>query len=77
MSINDAMRALVAEMIADDVPDPLAQPLTLVVVWADLARIVGQQMPAEVVALIDAPVPLRPIRSVPKVAPSRGSSGSV
>ena len=76
MTINDAMRALIADMIADDVPDPLAQPLTLAAVWADLARITGQQTPAEVAALVDAPVLLRPIRSVPKVAPPRGDSGS-
>ncbi len=59
ITINDTLRALVAEMVAGDVPDPLAQPCTLAVVWADLARLAGEPLPAEVAALVDAPIPLR------------------
>ena len=66
MTINAMLRALVDEMTADDVPDPLAQPCTLALVWADLARLAGESVPAEVAALLDAPIPLRPLRAVPK-----------
>lgn len=66
MMINDAMRALIDEMAAGDVPDPLAQPLTLALVWADLARLAGEPLPPEVAAVIAAPVPFRSFRPVPK-----------
>ncbi len=66
MTINDAMRALVAELLADDVPDPLVRPLTLALVWADLARHAGEPTPLDVAALLDAPVPLRRLRPAPK-----------
>ncbi len=65
-TINDTLRALVAEMAAGDVPDPLAQPCTLALVWADLARLAGEPLPAEVATLLDAPTPLRRVRAVPK-----------
>lgn len=65
-TINDTLRALVAEMAAGDVPDPLAQPLTLALVWADLARLAGEPLPPEVAAMIAAPVPLRPCQPVPR-----------
>lgn len=70
--INDTLRALVDEMAAGDVPDPLALPCTLALVWADLARLAGESLPAEVAALVGAPTPLRPIRAVPKPRRSRG-----
>jgi len=62
---------LIAEVraVQDDVPDPLAQPLTLALVWADLARLAGEPLAAEVAALVDAPAPLRLVRSGPKRAP--------
>jgi len=66
MTINETLRALVAEMTAGDVPDPLAQPVTLALVWADLCRLAGEPLPAEVAALLDAPTPLRRVRAVPK-----------
>ena len=68
MTINETLRALLAEMVADDVPDPLAQPYTLALIWADLARLAGEPLPSEVVALVDAPIPLRRLRPVPKRA---------
>ncbi len=67
-TINETLRALVAEMAAGDVPDPLAQPCTLALVWADLARLAGESLPAEVAALVDAPIPLRRLRPVPERA---------
>ena len=65
-TINDTLRALVAEMAAGDVPDPLAQPCTLALVWADLARLAEEPLPAEVAALVDAPIPLQRLRPAPK-----------
>ncbi len=70
-TINDTLRALVDEMAEGDVPDPLAQPCTLALVWADLARLAGEPLPAEVAALVDAPLPLRRLHPVPK----RGARG--
>jgi len=66
MTINDAMRALIAEMAAGDVPDPLGQPCTLALVWADLCRLTAEPLPPEVAALIDAQIPLRRLRPAPK-----------
>jgi len=67
-TINETLRALVAEMAAGDVPDPLAQPCTLALVWSVLARLAGEPLPAEVAALVDAPTPLQRVRPVPKRA---------
>ncbi len=72
MTINDVLHALIEEMAEGDVPDPLAQPCTLALVWADLARLAGEPLPAEVAALVDAPTPLRRVRPVPKRATRRG-----
>jgi hypothetical protein len=46
------MRALVAELETEEVLDPHAQRFTLACVWADLARLAGEDLPAEVVALV-------------------------
>ena len=53
MTLNEAMRALVAELGAGGVPAPLAQPLTLAALWGDLARLAGEPTPPEVAALLD------------------------
>ena len=66
MMINAALHALLREMEMGDVPDPLAQPLTLAVVWADLCRLAGEPLPPDVAALLAAPTPLRRVRAVPK-----------
>ena len=58
MTINDALHALADELAADGVPDPLAQPLTLALVWHDLCRLAGEPLPPEVAALVAAPMPL-------------------
>ena len=55
MSITEALHALCAELAADGVPHPLAQPLTLAALWADLATIAGEDVPAAVAALVDEP----------------------
>ncbi len=58
MTVNDALRALCDELAADGVPAPLAQSFTLAAVWADLARLAGEEPPAAVVALLDQPLDL-------------------
>lgn len=54
--ITDLMAALVAELEAGDIPDPLGQPLTLGIVWADLCRLAGEEPPPAVAAMHDEPV---------------------
>ncbi len=66
MTVNELMTALIDELAAGDVPDVLTQPLTLAVVWDDLVRLAGEELPRWVaVALGDTgcapralPVPL-------------------
>ena len=53
MSINELMAALVAELEANEIPDPLAERFTLANVWADLVRLAGEPVPAEVAAVVD------------------------
>ncbi len=38
----------------------LSTPFTLAALWADLARLAGEPLPADVAAVLDAPVPLAP-----------------
>ena len=38
--------ALVDELADEGVPDALTQRLTLAAVWADLARLAGEELPA-------------------------------
>ncbi len=58
--IERLLRELLAELIAADVPAPLGQRLTLATVWADLARLAGEEPPADVLALLDGPAPRAP-----------------
>ncbi len=58
--IERLLRELLAELIAAGVPAPLGQPLTLAAVWADLARLAGEETPADVRTLLDGPVPRTP-----------------
>ena len=55
MTINVILAALRDELAADGVPAPLSQSLTLAAVWADLARLAGEEPPAAVVALLGTP----------------------
>ncbi len=52
MTINEAMIALVAELADGEIPLPLTQSFTLAHVWADLARLAGEALPAEAVAVV-------------------------
>ena len=53
MKINDLMAALVAELEEGEIANPLAQRFTLAHVWADLARLADEPLPAEVAAVVD------------------------
>ncbi len=66
MTLNALMIALVAELADGDVPAPLSTRFTLAAVWQDLARLAGEELPADALAVVgralDAicePLPLR------------------
>lgn len=70
MSVSDALAALVAELADNDIPDPLARRFPLACIWADLARIAGEAVPAEVAAILDAPAVHRlPVAEVRRWVP--------
>jgi len=52
MTINALMAALVAELAAEEVATPLAQRFTLANIWADLARLAGEALPPEALAVV-------------------------
>jgi len=52
MTINDLMTLLVAELTEGEIPMPLAQEFTLANIWADLARIAGEELPADALAVV-------------------------
>ncbi len=52
MTINDIMALLVEELTEGEIPMPLAQEFTLANVWCDLARLAGEELPAEAVAVV-------------------------
>jgi hypothetical protein len=56
VTLNDLLQRLCDELADGDVPDPVHTPLTLGLVWADLARLAGEEPPPEVAALLDEPV---------------------
>ena len=49
MTVNEALRRL-ADELSTDIPDLLTAPLTFGLVWLDLARLAGEEPPADVVA---------------------------
>ena len=52
MTINALMAALVAELTEGEIPQPLAQSFSLANVWSDLARLAGEELPAEALAVV-------------------------
>ncbi len=66
MSINATLLALVEELTNDGIADPLGECFTLAHLWADLARLAAEPLPADVAALLDGPRPIRPILAAPK-----------
>jgi len=85
MTINEAMAALVAELTEAEIPMPLAQEFTLANVWCDLARLAGEELPAEAVAVVgralDATIEPTFVRRgryaehAPEFADEQGSTG--
>jgi hypothetical protein len=53
VTINDLMRALVAELEEGDVPEPTYQEFPLALVWFDLCRLAGEEPPAAILAVVD------------------------
>ncbi len=51
-TLNTLMAALVGELEEGEIPTPLAQSFTLANIWADLARLAGEEPPAAVLALL-------------------------
>ena len=54
VTITEAMTMLLDELIEGEVPLPLAQRFTLANLWTDLARIAAEDVPAEVLAVIES-----------------------
>lgn len=52
MTITEALTQLLADLAAD-CRDPLAERLMVATIWADLARIAGEDVPAPVLRLIE------------------------
>ena len=52
MTINDLMALLVEELTEGEVPDPLGQEFTLALIWCDLARLAGEELPADALAVV-------------------------
>ena len=52
MTINEAMALLVEELTEGEIPQPLSTRFTLATVWADLARLAGEELPAEALAVV-------------------------
>lgn len=57
-TINRLMRALADELAEEGIPAPLAQPVTLGMLWADLCRLADEEPPPDVSELLDEPVRL-------------------
>ena len=52
MTLNALMIALVAELADGEIPMPLVQSFTLAHVWADLARLAGEELPADALDVV-------------------------
>ncbi len=58
MTINAALEQFCRDLAAGGVPHPLDQPVTLGLLWFDLATIAGEAPPPDVAALVDEPLDL-------------------
>jgi hypothetical protein len=72
MTINDAMVPLVAELEEHEILQPLSTRFTLADVWADLARIAGEELSAEAATVVGAALDVA-CDSLPVAVPVRGS----
>ncbi len=59
-TINAVMTMLIEEL-SEEIPDVLIAELSLACLWADLARIAGEELPRDVAAVLDAPLDLAPV----------------
>ena len=50
--INETMAALIDELADGDVPHPLHQRFVLLNLWADLARLAGEELPVDIAAAL-------------------------
>jgi len=57
--VTAALTALYAEL-AEEIPDVLSTRFMFANLWADLARLAGESLPADVAAVLDAPLDLAP-----------------
>jgi len=55
MTINEALRRL-ADELSTEIPDLLTTPLTFGLLWLDLARVAGEEPPADVLVLAETPI---------------------
>lgn len=53
--VGELCARLLAELVAGDVSQPLAQRFTLAFIWSDLCRLAGEPLPPGVQARLDAP----------------------
>lgn len=58
--VTAALTALYAELAAE-IPDALNAEFSFATIWCDLARIAGEPLPADVSAVLDAPLDLAPV----------------
>ena len=74
--LNRHLSALVDQLRAEGIGDPLAQSFTLAAIWDDLAAITGERPPAAVLAALgDARIsPCAPSDSAPPASSPRACS---
>ncbi len=58
--VTAALTTLLHEL-AEEIPNVLTETFTFAGLWADLARIAGEPLPADVAAVLDAPLDLAPV----------------
>jgi len=68
--VTRALTALYAEL-AEEIPDALNAEFSFATIWCDLCRIAGEPLPADVAAVLDAPLDLAPPTAA--FTPLRGS----
>ena len=51
-TVTTLMTMLVAELAEEGIAAPLAQRFTLATIWTDLARLAGEELPAEALVIV-------------------------
>ncbi len=65
MTINAALEQFCRDLAAGGVPHPLDQPVTLGLLWYDLAQLAGEDVPPAVAELVDRPLDVAPVDEAP------------